>query len=158
MKEAAQFLSEMMVKHPKTGKWITGPSMSPENTFLTPDNEQASVCMGPAMDLQIVRHLFNSCIDASKVLDTDMKFRKKMESQLANLTPVNIGSDGRILEWSSEDLREAQPGHRHVSHLYGLHPSNEYNWNDKPDYMSASVKVLEERLAHGGGHTGWSRA
>jgi alpha-L-fucosidase 2 len=158
MREAAQFLSEMMVKHPETGKWITGPSMSPENVFLTPDNERASVSMGPAMDLQIVWHLFNSCIDASRVLDTDQKFRKKLESQLANLTPVNIGSDGRILEWSSEELKEALPGHRHMSHLYGLHPSNEYNWNDKPEYMTASIKVLEDRIKHGGGHTGWSRA
>ena len=158
MREAAQFLSEMMVKNPKTGKWVTGPSMSPENVFLTPENERASVSMGPAMDLQIVRHLFTSCIEASKLLNTDVKFRKKMESQLANLTPVNIGKDGRILEWSAEELREALPGHRHISHLYGLYPSNEYNWNTKPEYMKAASKVLTERLKHGGGHTGWSRA
>jgi alpha-L-fucosidase 2 len=158
MKEAALFLSDMMVKHPETGKWITGPSMSPENVFLTPDGQRASVSMGPAMDLQIVWHLFTSCIAASKELDTDQKFRKKIENQLANLTPVKIGDDGRILEWSAEELREALPGHRHISHLYGLHPSNEYNWNDKPSYMIAASKVLEERLRHGGGHTGWSRA
>jgi len=158
MREAALFLSDMMVKHPTTGKWITGPSMSPENVFLTPDDQRASVSMGPAMDLQIVWHLFTSCIAASKELDTDPKFRKKLESQLANLTPVKIGDDGRILEWSAEELREAMPGHRHMSHLYGLHPSNQYNWNDKPAYMIAASKVLEERLRHGGGHTGWSRA
>lgn len=158
MREAALFLSEMMVKNPLTGKWVTGPSMSPENVFLTPGNERASVSMGPAMDLQIVWQLFNNCIDASKKLDTDEKFRKKLESQLANLTLVKIGDDGRILEWSAEELREALPGHRHISHLYGLYPSNEYNWNDKPEYMKAAAKVLEERLNHGGGHTGWSRA
>lgn len=107
MKEAALFLSEMMVKNPNTGKWVTGPSMSPENVFLTPENERASVSMGPAMDLQIVWQLFNNCIDASTKLNTDEKFRKKLESQLANLTPVKIGDDGRILEWSAEDLREA---------------------------------------------------
>lgn len=158
MREAAQFLSDMMVKNPKTGFWITGPSMSPENVFLTPNDERASVSMGPAMDLQIVWHLFNSCIDAAEELGIEDKFTKKLKSQLANLTPVKIGEDGRILEWSSEDLREALPGHRHISHLYGLHPSNEYNWNDKPEYMKAASKVLEERLKHGGGHTGWSRA
>jgi alpha-L-fucosidase 2 len=158
MREAAQFLSEMMVKHPKTGKWITGPSMSPENVFLTPDDGRAAVSMGPAMDLQIVWHLFNSCIDAAKVLGVEDKFTKKLEDQLENLTPVKIGEDGRILEWSAEELREALPGHRHISHLYGLYPSNEYNWNDKPEYMKAASKVLEERLRHGGGHTGWSRA
>ena len=158
MREAAQFLSELMVKNPKTGKWITGPSMSPENVFLTPKNERASVSMGPAMDLQIVWHLFNNVIDASRLLEYDVKFRKKLESQLADLTPVKIGDDGRILEWSAEELREALPGHRHISHLYGLYPSNEYNWNDKPAYMKAALNVLEDRLSNGGGHTGWSRA
>lgn len=158
MREAAQFLSEMMVKHPRTGKWITGPSMSPENVFLTPDNKRASISMGPAMDLQIVWHLFNCCIQASKVLNIDAAFQGKLADQLANLTPVRIGADGRILEWSAEELREAMPGHRHISHLYGLYPSDEYNWNTKPEYMKAAAKSLEGRLKHGGGHTGWSRA
>lgn len=158
MSEAALFLSDFLVKNPNTGKLVTGPSMSPENVFLTPQGEKASVCMGPAMDLQIVRHLFTSCIQASKELNTDEKFCKKLENQSANLTPVLIGNDGRILEWSTEDLKESMPGHRHISHLYGLYPSNEYNWNDKPEYMKAAAKVLEERLKQGGGHTGWSRA
>ena len=158
MREAARFLSEMMVKHPKTGKWVSGPSISPENSFLTRDDEKASVSMGPAMDLQIVWHLFNSCIDAANELGIDDKFTRTLKSQLDNLTPVKIGEDGRILEWSAEELREAEPGHRHMSHLYGLHPSNEYNWNSKPEYMKAASKVLEERLRQGGGHTGWSRA
>lgn len=158
MREAALFLSEFMIKHPESGKWVTGPSMSPENRFQTPENEQASVSMGPAMDLQIVWHLFTSCIDASIELDTDAKFRRKLEKQLAELMPVQIGSDGRILEWSDERVTEALPGHRHISHLYGLHPSHQYNWNETPAYMKASASVLEERLRHGGGHTGWSRA
>jgi len=158
MREAAQFLSKMMVKNPKTGKWVTGPSMSPENVFLTPNDERASVSMGPAMDLQIVWHLFNNCIDAAKELGIEDKFTKTLKSQLDNLTPVKIGENGRILEWSAEELREASPGHRHISHLYGLYPSNEYNWNTKPEYMKAASRVLEERLRHGGGHTGWSRA
>lgn len=158
MREAAQFLSEMMVKNPKTGKWLTGPSMSPENVFLTPDDDRASVSMGPAMDLQIVWHLFNACIDAARELGVDDKFTKTLKKQLVDLTPVKIGDDGRILEWSAEELREALPGHRHISHLYGLYPSNEYNWNNNPEYMKAAAKVLEERLRHGGGHTGWSRA
>ncbi len=158
MREAAQFLSEMMVKNPKTGKWVTGPSMSPENVFVTPSGEKASVSMGPAMDLQIVWHLFNDCIDAAETLGIEDKFTKTIKSQLANLTPVKIGSDGRILEWSAEELKEAMPGHRHMSHLYGLYPSNEYNWNTSSEYMKAATRVLEERLSHGGGHTGWSRA
>ncbi len=158
MREAALFLSEFLIENPNTGKLVTGPSMSPENIYITPNGEKASVSMGPAMDLQITLHLFNSCILASEVLNTDKKFRNKLKAQLENLTLVKIGADGRILEWSDESLKEVQPGHRHISHLYGLHPSNEYNWNDKPEYMKASARVLEERLKHGGGHTGWSRA
>lgn len=158
MREAALFLSDFLVKNPNTGMLVTGPSMSPENVFISPSGGKASVCMGPAMDLQITRHLFNACIEASKVLNTDEKFRNKLEKQLASLTPVKISSDGRILEWSEENLKEAMPGHRHISHLYGLYPSNEYNWNDKPEYMKAAALVLDNRLKNGGGHTGWSRA
>lgn len=158
MKEAALFLSDFLVKNPNTGLLVTGPSMSPENTFTTEKGERASVCMGPAMDIEIVWHLFNACIKASEELNIDDKFRDKLKKQLANLTPVKIGSDGRILEWSDESLKEAEPGHRHMSHLYGLHPSNQFNWNDTPEYMKAAEKALEGRLKSGGGHTGWSRA
>jgi len=158
MREAALFLSDFLVKNPNTGMLVTGPSMSPENIFITPQGEKISVCMGPAMDLEIVWQLFTDCIQASQVLNSDEKFRNKLEKQLANLTPVKIGTDGRILEWSDESLKEAIPGHRHMSHLYGLYPSNEFNWNDSPEYMKAAAKVLEGRLKNGGGHTGWSRA
>jgi len=105
-----------------------------------------------------VWHLFTSVIEASKVLNRDIEFRSLLQDQLAQLAPVEIGSDGRILEWSEEGLTELEPGHRHMSHLYGLYPSSQYNWNDSPEYMKAAEKVLDFRLAHGGGHTGWSRA
>ena len=158
MKEAALFLSDFLTEDTKTGLLVTGPSMSPENTYITPGGERGSVSMGPAMDLQIVWHLFNSVIKASELLDKDARFRQKLEKQLAQLTPVKIGSDGRILEWSDERLSEAEPGHRHMSHLYGLYPSNLYTWDKTPEYMEACARVIEERLKHGGGHTGWSRA
>lgn len=157
MKEAAEFLSDFLVKNPATGMLVTGPSMSPENKFIAPDGTNAALTMGPAMDLQIVRHLFNATISASIVLEMDRSFRKKLENQLSKLTPSKIGKDGRILEWSDEDLKEVWPGHRHISHLYGLHPSNEFNWNDTPKYMKASKKVIQARLKEGGGHTGWSK-
>ncbi len=158
MKEAALFISDILVKNPKTGLLVTGPSMSPENVYITPNNKKASVSMGPAMDLQITWFLFNAVIKASEDLNIDKNFRDKLKKQLKQLTPVKIASDGRILEWSDENLKEAYPGHRHISHLFGLYPSNQYNWNDTPEYMVAAEKVLEYRLSHGGGHTGWSRA
>jgi len=158
MREAALFLSDFLVEHPKTGLLVTGPSISPENRFITPTGDTAAINMGPAMDLQIVWHLFTSVIEASKVLNRDEDFRALLESQLQQLAPVVIGKDGRILEWSEEGLVELEPGHRHISHLYGLHPSPQYNWADSPEYMKAAEKVLKHRLKHGGGHTGWSRA
>ncbi len=158
MREAALFMSDFLVEHPKTGKLVTGPSLSPENRFVTPAGDTAAINMGPAMDLQIVWHLFTSVIEASQVLDTDAEFRVLLQSQLEQLAPVEIGSDGRILEWSEEGLVEVEPGHRHISHLYGLYPSPQYNWADTPEYMEAAKKVLDYRLSHGGGHTGWSRA
>jgi alpha-L-fucosidase 2 len=158
MREAALFLSDFLVEHPKTGKLVTGPSISPENLFITPSGDTAAINMGPAMDLQIVWHLFTSVIEASKVLNRDEEFRNLLEEQLQQMAPVEIGKDGRILEWSEEGLVELEPGHRHISHLYGLHPSPQYNWAESPEYMKAAEKVLKHRLKHGGGHTGWSRA
>ena len=158
LREAALFLSDYLVEHPETGKLVTGPSNSPENRFSSPAGDTASISMGPAMDLQIVWHVFTGFIAASELLDRDEEFRATLRDQLERLAPVRIGSDGRIMEWSDESLVEVDPGHRHMSHLYGLHPSNQYNWADTPDYMEAASKVLEHRLAHGGGHTGWSRA
>lgn len=158
MRESALFLSDYLVKDPRSGKWVTGPSMSPENVFVAPDGTKASVCMGPAMDLEIVWDLFHDVIAAAKVLDSDAAFRKKLEKQLDRLAPVRIGDDGRILEWSDPTLKELWPGHRHMSHLYGLYPSSQFNWEETPRYMEAAEKTLQHRLDHGGGHTGWSRA
>lgn len=158
MKEAAVFLSDFLIEHPRTGLLVTGPSMSPENNFITPDGQRSAVVMGPAMDQQIVWHLFTSVLAAAEVLDIEDTFTAKIASQLDRLTPSKIGADGRILEWSEEGLTEAEPGHRHISHLYGLFPSPQFNWADTPEFMRAAERVLEERLSHGGGHTGWSRA
>ncbi|MEC3908796.1 glycoside hydrolase family 95 protein [Tamlana sp. 2201CG12-4] len=157
MKEASLFVLDFMVKHPKTGKYVTGPSMSPENSYFDEQGNTVSVDMGPSMDLQIAWHLFNTTIEASKVLNKDLKFRNTLLKRLEQMEKVKIGLDGRIMEWSQE-FPEAYPGHRHISHLYGLYPSNQFNWKDTPEFLEASKKVLKERLKHGGGHTGWSRA
>jgi alpha-L-fucosidase 2 len=156
MKEAAEFHLDYLVEHPVTGSLVSGPSISPENTFITPDGKKASVCMGPAMDHQIVHEIFTACIEASRILGIDEAFRQKLEDALARLAPVEIGEDGRILEWTG-GVKEASPGHRHISHLFGLHPGRQYTWQHTPEMMEAARKVLAVRLASGGGHTGWSR-
>jgi alpha-L-fucosidase 2 len=113
--------------------------------------------MGPTMDHMIIRDLLQNTILATIVLDTDKTFRKKMEKTLEKLTPTKIGSDGRIMEWSDE-FEEVEPGHRHISHLFGLHPGNQITEQKSPELMKAARKTIEFRLANGGGHTGWSRA
>lgn len=158
MKEAAEFCINWLVVNPKTGYLVSGPSISPENSFKIPDGEgNASMVMGPTMDHMIIRDLLQNTIAASKILDTDKTFRTKMEETLKKLSPTKIGSDGRIMEWS-EEFKEAEPGHRHISHLYGLHPGNQITQQQNPELMEAARKTIDYRLAHGGGHTGWSRA
>jgi alpha-L-fucosidase 2 len=158
MKEAAEFCIDWLVKDPKTGLLVSGPSISPENSFRIPGGEgTASMVMGPTMDHMIIRDLLQNTVKASIVLDTDKDFRKKMENTLKNLTPTKTGSDGRILEWT-EEFEEPEPGHRHVSHLYGLHPGDQITRQKNPELLEAARKTIDYRLAYGGGHTGWSRA
>lgn len=158
MKESAEFCMEWLVTDPKTGLLVSGPSISPENRFKIPGEEgNASMVMGPTMDHMIIRDLLQNTIKASIVLDTDKNFRKKMEKTLEKLTPTKIGTDGRIMEWS-EEFEEPEPGHRHISHLYGLYPGNQITQQQNPELLDAARKTIEYRLAHGGGHTGWSRA
>lgn len=157
LKDAALFFVDFLVEDPNTGLLVSGPSMSPENSFIAPNGEVASVCMGPAMDHQIIRELFTNCIKSSEILQLDTAFADTLRSMLDRLTPSQIGADGRILEWS-EELPEAEPGHRHMSHLYALYPGEEFTHPDDPKWLEASRKSIEERLRHGGGHTGWSRA
>lgn len=158
MKESAEFCMDWLVTDPRTGYLVSGPSISPENRFRIPGSrETASMVMGPTMDHMIIRDLFQNTIQASLILDADKAFRRKIEKTLEKLTPIRTGSDGRILEWS-EELEENEPGHRHISHLYGLHPGNQITQQKQPELLEAARKTIEYRLAHGGGHTGWSRA
>jgi len=157
MKEAAEFFLDYLVEDPKTGKLVSGPSISPENRFRTPEGRNSNLTMGPAMDQQIIYDLFTNCIDAAKVLGTNDEFTKQVKAFRRNLTGPKIGSDGRLIEWN-EELEEPEPGHRHFSHLFALHPGRQISPTGTPKLAAAARKSLEYRLAHGGGHTGWSRA
>lgn len=157
MKDAAEFCAAWLVKNPETGKLVSGPSISPENTFKTKDGEIATLVMGPTMDHMIIRDLLTNTIAASEVLQVDESFRKKYQDILKDLSPTQVTSDGRIMEWT-EAFEEPEPGHRHISHLYGLHPANEITWQKSGPMLEAARKTIRHRLANGGGHTGWSRA
>lgn len=131
--------------------------MSPENAFRTKEGVVAHVTMGPAMDQQIVHELFGNVLEAARELGIDDEFTKAVAVAREKLQGPQIGSDGRLLEWN-EEFEEPEPGHRHMSHLYALHPGHAITRGGTPELAAAAKKVLDARLAKGGGHTGWSRA
>jgi alpha-L-fucosidase 2 len=156
MKEAAQFLLDFMTED-RQGRLVTSPSHSPENAFVDERGQEGVLCIGATMDLQIIHALFTRCIAASEVLGTDGQFRDRLRTALRRLAPLQIGKHGQLQEWLV-DYEEVEPGHRHMSHLFGLHPSNQITRRGTPELAEAARRSLERRLSHGGGHTGWSRA
>jgi alpha-L-fucosidase 2 len=155
LKGAAQFYNEMLVKDPETGWLVTSPSVSPENSFFLPNGQASHVCMGPTIDNQIIRELFNNVIIASKKLGLDNDLRNELEKQLKVLPPPGvIGSDGRIMEWL-KPYKEEDPQHRHISHLYGLYPGSLITPENAPELTAAAKKTLEVRGDDG---TSWSIA
>ncbi len=157
MKGAALFILDFLVEDPQ-GRLVTCPSHSPENSFRKADGTISRFTYGATMDLMIVHDLFTNCIEAGRILGIDEAFRAELESALDRLAPLQISEkDGRLQEWI-EDYEEPEPGHRHMSHLYGLHPGRQITLEGTPELAAAARKSLEHRLAHGGGHTGWSRA
>jgi alpha-L-fucosidase 2 len=157
MKEGAEFFVDFLVEHPETGYLVSGPSTSPENRFRTADGQVANLTMGATMDHQIIFDLLTNCIEAGKILGTDEEFCRELEDIRSRLAPMKVGSDGRLQEWP-EEFEEPEPGHRHMSHLFGLHPARHITLRGTPELATAASNTLDYRLSHGGGHTGWSRA
>jgi alpha-L-fucosidase 2 len=157
MKEAAQFMLDFLVPDPR-GRLVTNPSHSPENAFVARDGSQSKFTYGATMDLEIVHDLFSSTILAAERLGVDSAFRTQLASALRRLAPLQISAEtGRLQEWI-EDYKEVDPGHRHVSHLFAVHPGRQITLRGTPALAAAARKSLEARLASGGGRTGWSRA
>jgi alpha-L-fucosidase 2 len=157
LKQAALFYLDYLVEHPETGKLVSGLETSPENTYITPDGQKVHVAMGNAMSQQIVWDVFTNTLEAAAVLDIEDNFVEQVKAARANLAPTKVGDDGRLMEWALP-FEEAEPGHRHISHLFALHPGRQYNLYDSPEMVAAARKTIDSRLEHGGGHTGWSRA
>jgi alpha-L-fucosidase 2 len=156
LKEAAEFLLDLLVDDGH-GHLVTGPSLSPENQYKLPDGTSATLCMGPYMDTEITRAVFDRAIAASERLQADEALRQRIAQARDRLEPFRIGRFGQLQEWL-EDYAEAQPGHRHISHLFALHPGNQITPRGTPELARAARVTLERRLAAGGGGTGWSRA
>ncbi len=157
MKSSARFVLDYLVKDSK-GQWVTVPSNSPENKYVDPRTGTAQeITYGSTMDVQIITELFSNCIRSSEILDCDMDFADTLKQVMAALPPVKVSpSLGGIQEWI-EDYKEAEPGHRHMSHLLGLHPGTQIT-PSTPELFDAARKTIDRRLSFGGGHTGWSRA
>lgn len=158
LKGAARFLLDFLIEEPQTGRLVTCPSHSPENRFVAPDGFHAWFTYGATMDLEIIHDLFTHTVRAAEILETDADFAAELTNALARLLPLQISAkDGRLQEWA-HPYEEPEPGHRHVSHLFGLHPGDQITPRGTPELCQAARKSLEHRLSHGGGHTGWSRA
>ena len=143
MRGAAVFFVDALVEDPRTGRLITGPSNSPEHGGLV---------MGPTMDHQIVRSLFGAVIAASRTLDLDAGLRARLERMRPRIAPNQVGRHGQLQEWL-EDRDDPSNQHRHVSHLWGLHPGAEITPFGTPDLFAAARQSLELR---GDAATGWS--
>ena len=156
LKGASEFYLDWLVPDAR-GQLVTPVSTSPENSFATLDaggkRQRASVSAGSAMDQAIIRQLFTDTLRSAELLGADADFRATLKSALDQLRPYQIGSKGQLLEWQEEFI-EPEPQHRHISHLYGLHPGSQIT-PATPDLFAAAKRSLELR---GDGGTGWSKA
>ena len=156
LKEAAEFVLDYLVEDAK-GRLLSGPSTSPENQYVHPSGAKAALSMGPYMDTQIAHALFTRALAASEILGVDEPFRARLKTARGKLPPAQIGKHGQLQEWL-EDYEDATPGHRHISHLFALHPDDQITPRKTPELARAARVSLERRLKAGSGHTGWSRA
>ncbi len=156
IKEASLFMADYLFENHQ-GELVTGPSISPENTYLSQSGQEGQLCIGPSMDTEITRDLFQACIRGAELTGCEDALTEKLKTLLLRLPELSVGKNGQLMEWA-EDYEEMEPGHRHISHLYALYPSEQINYEKTPELMEAARVTLERRLKNGGGHTGWSRA
>lgn len=154
LKRSTEFYLDNLIEEP-TRKWlVTGPSNSPENSFRLPDGTVAHVCLGPTIDMQLLRELFGNTGRAAEILNLDPELRKELATKRARLAPNQVGPDGRLQEWL-EPYPEPEPTHRHTSPMYGLHPGYEITRRGTPELAEACAKFLDRR---GDDSTGWALA
>jgi alpha-L-fucosidase 2 len=155
MRDAALFLLRNLFEDGQ-GHLVSGPSLSPENKYYTADHRKVSLDVSPTMDVELTTALFRRVMAGAKILKVDEALQAELANALNKLVPLQIGHFGQLQEWRN-DYEEVEPGHRHLSHLFAVYPSDEIN-AATPDLYRAARVSLERRLANGGGGTGWSRA
>lgn len=152
MKGAATFCLNWLTED-KQGRLITSPSTSPENIYVTPEGYRGATLYGATADLAMIRELFEQTIEATKTLNSDTDFLKKLETALERLHPYQIGKSGNLQEWY-HDWADAEPQHRHQSHLFGLHPGHHITPDGTPTLARACRRTLDIK---GDETTGWSK-
>ncbi len=155
IKACVEFFLDYMVEDDK-GRLLTGPSASPENDYIGADGKPVCMCMSPTMDVEIVSGLLKFYIETEKLLGIDADTAAKAAEALGKMPAIQVGKHGQLMEWL-EDYEEAEPGHRHISHAFGIYPADLIT-RATPDLYKAIRVTIDRRLANGGGHTGWSRA
>jgi alpha-L-fucosidase 2 len=153
MKGAARFCLDLLITNPG-GYLVTAPSTSPENKFKMPNGFVGSTFYGGTADLALIKSLFNKILLISDALKTDTDFAGEIKAALEKLYPYQIGKKGNLQEWYY-DWEDADPQHRHISHLIGLYPDNQISPLFNPDLAAAAKRSLELR---GDGGTGWSKS
>ncbi len=153
MKDAAMFCLDWLVED-KDGYLVVAPSVSPENNFRYGNNKVGDVSVATTMDMSIIWDLFTNLIEASNILGTDKDFRDTLTAKKKKLFPLHIGQKGNLQEWY-RDWEDVEVQHRHVSHLFGLHPGRQISPVGTPEFANAAKKTLEIRGDEG---TGWSKA
>lgn len=156
-KEVARFYEDYIVID-ETGTAQLMPSQSPENKYAGCGYFPVGMCISSAMDVQIAYDALTFASQAARHLQIDEEDAACWESLRDRLPPFRIGKDGRLLEWDTDDKQETEEGHRHVSHLYGVYPSNLFTPEKRVPQFKAAYQSLDYRLKHSGGHTGWSSA
>jgi alpha-L-fucosidase 2 len=152
IKGAAQFYTDILIEEPKHKWLVTAPSNSPENSFLGPNGETIANCMGPTVDMQLGREILNEAIQAATVLNIDKAWSDSLRLIVPRLAPLQISpSTGALQEWL-EDYKEAEPEHRHTSHLMAVYPLDEITPWDTPDFTKAAGITLQRRKKSG---IGW---
>ncbi|MDP8909104.1 MAG: glycoside hydrolase family 95 protein, partial [Chloroflexota bacterium] len=153
MRGAAEFCLDWLIED-EQGHLVTSPSTSPENKFTTPEGQQAAVSIASTMDMAIIWDLFTNCIEALRILGVDDAFRARLETARQRLRPPKVGRHGQLQEWF-RDWDDPEDHHRHVSHLFGLHPGRQITPDGTPELFAAARRSIELR---GDGGTGWSMA
>jgi alpha-L-fucosidase 2 len=154
LRESAEFCLDWLCEDPATGALVSGPATSPENHFVAPDGQRCAISMGPSMDQQIVWDHFTNVLEAADALGVDDALVRAVAAARRRLAGPRVASDGRLMEWAQE-FSETEPEHRHVSHLFGLHPGRQITPRTTPDLAAAAGRSL---VARGDGGTGWSMA